>query len=808
MIQGSIKRCVFSGLGKCLILCLFGFLLRDLPGQSQGGNLVLVQNRVAQAAIVVADSASEIAKYAAGELQFHVEKATGVRLPLLRESDAALQQFPHGLYIGATLAAEKRGIRPPDQSLEGYRIQSVDNNLYIVGEETELSPGWWVILGPGTAGRGTLYGVNRLLNKHLGVRWLWQGETGIYVPKRDSWVLPEVHEEGRPDLLFSIWYHSSYNEEISTFLQRHCFSRAHMPPVGHTFQNWWKEYGESHPDWFMLNSEGKRGPNAGDTVAPMCVSNPELHRFIVEQKWDGKAWLTLGEVDRVDACQCERCQSWDVKVPETPADSRNYSDRYGRFWQEVYKLARVRNPDVRISVFFYWQTFPAPAGTLELNDRFFGMFVPWSGKNMWFPMPDAELDKVKKQWQGWSQTGAQMAYWSNCMHGGYALPFLSTRQVGDFIHFINSHGNVGFFGDSYFSNFATKGPMIYLHMRLFQEPELTVEAVLQEYYSAFGPAAQEVREYFDYWEVFSERVVNEHNWPVWGFAQVVRAPRIYTTAVFQPANEILQRAEQKLQQADDAEFAERVNVLQMGLEHAQLCMQFISSLDNGRVRLDDRQKFLASQQAYQRLQDLRKKNAHLPFADLTKIASLEKGIKGLDALEKEFEQVQQAAPEKLPVPWSAWLFRKDPEETGLQEQWYRSEISLEGWREIAVPAFWADTWVGDFQGYAWYRTTFKLPAGWKDLPLNLEFGAVDEQAWVYVNGRAVGEHTTTSEKMPFGSLWDRPFSITVPAEILLPGEENVLVIRVHNAVSNGGIHKEISGHAPHPEGRRPLPNRP
>ncbi len=798
----------FCCYGFILMLCFPGFSRSDLSARTSKGGMTVIQQKQARAAIVVADSASEVAMYAAEELQFHVEKATGVRLPLLRESEVTADLYPHCLYIGATQAAEKLGIRPPSSVPDGYRMQSIDNNLYIVAEEKETSPGWWVLLSPRTPCRGTLYGVYGLLKKHLGVRWLWQGDSGIYVPKRDTWILPEISEEILPALRFSTWYSSSHSRESLTFLQRHCFSQAQMPSVGHTFQNWWKEYGESHPEWFMLNSEGKRGPNAGDTVAPMCVSNPELHRFIVEQKWDGSSWLSLGEVDRVDACQCERCQSWDVSIPENLADSRNLSDRYGRFWQEVYKLARARNPEVQISVFFYWQTFPAPAGKLELNDRFFSMFVPWTGKNMWFPMPEEELVKVKNHWQGWRQTGAQMAYWSNCMHGGYALPFLSTRQIGEFFQFINTHGNVGFFGDSYFTNFASKGPMIYLHMRLFQQPELTVEAALDEFYSAFGPAAQQVREYFDYWEAFSERVVNEHNWPVWGFSQALRAPRIYTPEVFRPASEILLRAEQKLQQEGDAEFAIRVSFLQIGLEHAQLCMKFISSLEHGRVRLDDRQKFLSSQQAYRSLQDFRQQKGHLPFADLKKLASLEQGITNLNALEKDFDQVQQAAPEKIPSPWGPWLFRTDPEEKGLHEEWYRFRVPEDAWREISLPEFWADTWVGDFQGYAWYRTTFKLPVGWKDLPLHLEFGAVDEQAWVYVNGRAVGEHTTTSEKMPIGSLWDRPFSITVPADVLLSGEENVLVIRVHNAVSNGGIHKEISGHAPHPEGRRPLPNRP
>jgi hypothetical protein len=46
----------------------------------------------------------------------------------------------------------------------------------------------------------------------------------------------------------------------------------------------------------------------------------------------------------------------------------------------------------------------------------------------------------------------------------------------------------------------------------------------------------------------------------------------------------------------------------------------------------------------------------------------------------------------------------------------------------------------DEKSVLWYRTTFTVPEGWLGEHIVLRFGAVDWQARVFVNGRAIGEH--------------------------------------------------------------------
>jgi hypothetical protein len=162
----------------------------------------------------------------------------------------------------------------------------------------------------------------------------------------------------------------------------------------------------------------------------------------------------------------------------------------------------------------------------------------------------------------------------------------------------------------------------------------------------------------------------------------------------------------------------------------------------------------------------------------------------------EIPEEWKELPDLLPKPLTEWLFRTDPLEQGLKEGWHKEEVNESEWLRMTVPAFWAETEaVGDYQGYAWYHTKFEVPKEWKGRSMQFLFGSVDEQAWVYVNGHLVREHTEKSEGKSFEQLWDMPFTAEVPPEYLEFGKTNALVVRVHNSGANGGIWRPVLVHA-------------
>lgn len=137
---------------------------------------------------------------------------------------------------------------------------------------------------------------------------------------------------------------------------------------------------------------------------------------------------------------------------------------------------------------------------------------------------------------------------------------------------------------------------------------------------------------------------------------------------------------------------------------------------------------------------------------------------------------------------SEWLFHTDPQRRGVHEGWHLPGFQEAGWRSLPVTSFWDDA-LGRYTGEAWYRVHFTVPQSAKGKHLTLRFGAVDEEAWVYLNGKLLGEHTTASTGKSIHRIWDKPFDVPVRGARF--GEDNVLAVRVRNAVAAGGIFKPV-----------------
>jgi hypothetical protein len=133
-------------------------------------------------------------------------------------------------------------------------------------------------------------------------------------------------------------------------------------------------------------------------------------------------------------------------------------------------------------------------------------------------------------------------------------------------------------------------------------------------------------------------------------------------------------------------------------------------------------------------------------------------------------------------PKSNWQFRPDPENVGLSQKWFAKAPAAGDWHPIEIGKFWEEQgW--DYDGVAWYRTTFNL----KDLPagkkIYLAFGAVDEDAQVWLNGKKIGAHE-------LGELgWDEVFEFDVTP--LLHAGDNEVAVRVFDRTGPGGIWKSV-----------------
>lgn len=136
-----------------------------------------------------------------------------------------------------------------------------------------------------------------------------------------------------------------------------------------------------------------------------------------------------------------------------------------------------------------------------------------------------------------------------------------------------------------------------------------------------------------------------------------------------------------------------------------------------------------------------------------------------------------------------WAFQKDPQNVGEKEGWHKPDYDDSAWPRIAVPSFWENTAAGAYDGYAFYRVRFTVPAELQGRTLTLEFEGVDEQAWIYLNGVLIGERSTKSTGQTPAEFWDKPFSL--PVQGVRFGQENVLAIKVHDSEQMGGIFRPV-----------------
>jgi alpha-L-fucosidase 2 len=99
------------------------------------------------------------------------------------------------------------------------------------------------------------------------------------------------------------------------------------------------------------------------------------------------------------------------------------------------------------------------------------------------------------------------------------------------------------------------------------------------------------------------------------------------------------------------------------------------------------------------------------------------------------------------------------------------------WQTIAVPAYegWEAVGLPNLDGAVWFRTTFEVPANWKDKSLVLDLNRIRDQDFTYINGVLVGD-TDNSE----------PRKYLIPAKLIKVGR-NSIAIQVLNYFDKGGL---------------------
>lgn len=741
--------------------------------------------------ILTPDEPTATAQFAAEELQSYLQRITGAELPLMKEADA-----PDGpcIYVGPCRAAVAAGLVPEER--EAFAIRQIGDDLLIVGEDTPDDP-------LGTARTGTLYGVYELLREFGGVRWLWPGELGEVVPEAQGFAVPDgLERSDAPDFTIRhLWltYRNApdVRERYMRWYRRTGQGQAITGNSGHSY---YSRLGgnalfEEHPEYYALRG-GQRQPFTGNR-GQICTSNPEVVRIVAESVLrDTRDIAPAAPNDGSGFCECPNCRALDVDdylMPWGGGEMIALTDRIFTFLNQVAHIVAERDPDKLLGHYAYTFFKPPPARIDDLEDNIVLFFAQACH---WFRNPELKAD-YRGYIDAWARYGNPMVsreylgliYWLD-------MPNIHTRLIEQEVAYLKEHGFIGL-NSEMSDNFSTHGPNYYLAARMIWDTSLTREEVLGDYFRAgFGPAAEDVAEYYDIYERRLEELGPEATGS--GSSNRAKLPMQFDPETLARARAALQRAYAK---TDDPTITARLDFVRIGLEYTEVTtelMRIAGKLNSAGMSLGIVQSVELEAQPteeefaawlkealalHERRWEIIESQGDLPALHRPALEEAENQGRWGERIRERLTIVRDEAGRYFDLPLE-WRFAIEEEGEGEAAGWHRAEFDDSEWGMIGTSVPWERQGYEGFDGVGWYRVRFELSAEQAAAErVILRLGAIDEDGWVWLNGEKVGEIIFDVNVNP--DSWKEPLDVDVTGKVR--EGTNTVAVRVRDRSGAGGL---------------------
>jgi hypothetical protein len=583
--------------------------------------VTLIENGAARSAIWLAAEPTPSATRAATELQRVLLKMTGAEAPIRHEGADQPAAGEARILVGDGEQVRALGLSAADLPAEGILVATRPDTLVLVGSDKTAV---------GQPTDGTYFAVSTFLQKELGVRWIWPGETGEIIPLRETVTVGPLDYQYAPKILMrrirdafgSGWYLQDAlkdrqniplerRQQMATdsqawFSHQRCGWSVGLAS-GHMNESWYETYFADHPDWFALHPDGTREiPEPSyRAAAKLCVTNPGALDAMVAQCEKSLAQTTpaappppsqktsptgassvgVGPNDGGDwgYCMCEKCKALDppegrkehLRYPKGEFDYVSLSDRYLWFYNQIAQRLQKTYPDAYVIGFAYG-AYTAPPIRTKAHPRVVIQYVGAEAFN-WYEA-DRQLDH--EQWDGWAKAGVKMAWRPNWIRIACDMPFNYTHRLAEDLKRYADHGLIGADFDTWMHDWGTQGLGVYVLAQLLWDPSQDTDALIDDYCRAgFGPAAPAVKAYLEDLEALTEDLIrhNERGTPY-----EVSVVRHYTPEAFVLLNKHLRRARELAK--DDPAVQARIDLLDIGLQfgkHRAGVLAAIAAVDRG-----------------------------------------------------------------------------------------------------------------------------------------------------------------------------------------------------------------------------------
>ncbi|MBN2449424.1 MAG: DUF4838 domain-containing protein [Lentisphaeria bacterium] len=774
--------------------------------------LTLIEDGRPGAVIVTADSPTRVVRYAVEELNRHLGAISGTPLPVLAEGSLPPGEARVRVLVGDTAQSRALGLRTADLEAESTVVKATQDTLFLIGgdrDDLRRTP------PSGDTASGTLYAVYELLERDLGVRWLWPGANGTVIPSRGTVRVAVLERRFQPPLIqrhiragWRDWgdavarlgmtpeMSADLAREYTVWTARRRLGRRATFRFGHAYNYWLRDYGADHPDWFAMMPDGSRvtpeQPYPSLERAKLCVTNPELLDFIAARGMEflehNPETLSFSACpnDSRGYCMCPRCKALDpleglptqMNYPGENFLYPSLSDRYVWFWNQLAQRLGDRYPGRYIGAYAY-SNYNHPPLREKLSPR---VIIAYVGFNY---LSADYCEQSRGDWAGWAATGCKLYLRPNLLLVGHGFPLNYARELGRDLRQCFQTGMLGTDFDSMTHHYAAQAPIFYVLTGLLWDPQRDVEDLLEEFHrAAYGPAAAPMRRYWDRVEEITREIGRHRD----AEADHDRDLMFHEmTHVFYSPERIAELREMLLSAsaaaAGDAAVVARIEACETALTYAEIQRDTRLAVQRYKTRGDNLEAVTA---ALQRKQAFLRRHLGDWTVGLHHIYWREERSKTHQRLYGGGLAESLTHPREL-ARLIHWRFQTDPEAKGEALGWQRPEFDDSGWAAATSLTFWEQQGWKDYDGVAWYRCRLPVAREWAARRrLVLHFGAVDESFRLYIDGRLVHESLFDPAADP--DLWKKPRTVDV-TDFLKPGAAAVLAVRVHDSAGAGGLWK-------------------
>lgn len=543
-------------------------------------NIYLVKGS-RKATITIGASATDIEQYAAKELQRAIQKMSGHSLPIIG-SEGYIKGIV--IVIGTPQTNGKLGALAKMLNLnagndEQIAIKRIGNILYIGGKTP----------------RAALYATYTFMQDVLGIRWLWPGDSGEFIPIRKTIGIGEIDISAAPGLAIrslAITGTRNGDPDTDTWMARNRLNNVSVPTDAYTykektsvrkmkgFQTHISGHNfilpdsllKTHPE-YIAELDGKRTFQPG-FAHQLCWSNPNVQNemaAMLKQWWNQNPFLDairFYPADNQRYCKCEQCK-----------EMGDVSTRWQKFSDIIIQKVEQYHPGKKYQTYAY-QGYKSVPQTNPANFNFIGYALYDASYRHLLSSESQHNELPINEMNGWLAKGANMGirgYEFIIFKDPMFVPTVS--WVTDQVKWITNKGMAGYASElPAYGSPQTASPedtywnasriSLYAVAQAMWDLTLSADSIIRNWCNTiYGPAANDIADY--YREIENEWMNKTQKLSVYTNAPVSYVDSFLSVSAFEKLYKHFEIARSKVEQLTDTILKSRT-LAQLALEKKML----------------------------------------------------------------------------------------------------------------------------------------------------------------------------------------------------------------------------------------------